>query len=276
MQWYKLIIRYPDHCTLCNKKFPAKSELWYERSTKKLKCDLCHNNEQIDISKKSEYESTAGNSAGREYEKRRKRYEDKVRKEHPIIGELILTIKDEPSHIKAWKKGQVGEQGVAAVIEKLGRDQKWKIYHDINIPGTKANIDHLVINASGLWVIDAKNYRGLVRQEGSGGLLQTKKERKLFVGKRDCTSLIEGVRWQVEKVRAAITVNTPVTGVLAFYQAEWPWVGKPLVINQVVINSKGLKQILNKPGEISNEQIEIIAAEIVKEFPSAKNSAERL
>ena len=34
------------------------------------------------------------------------------------------------------------------------------VLHDRRIPGSKANIDHIAITAAGIWVIDAKRYKG--------------------------------------------------------------------------------------------------------------------
>ncbi len=35
--------------------------------------------------------------------------------------------------------------------------------HDRRIPGSRANIDHIAIATSGVWVIDAKRYKGKVQ-----------------------------------------------------------------------------------------------------------------
>jgi hypothetical protein len=34
--------------------------------------------------------------------------------------------------------------------------------HDLAVPGSRANIDHLVIGPTGLWVVDSKAFRGRV------------------------------------------------------------------------------------------------------------------
>jgi hypothetical protein len=37
------------------------------------------------------------------------------------------------------------------------------VLHDLAVPGSRANVDHLVIGPTGLWVIDSKSYRRAVR-----------------------------------------------------------------------------------------------------------------
>lgn len=71
-----------------------------------------------------------------------------------------------------WEKGADGEQAVGAALSSLGPN--WFVLHDVRWPGRRfANIDHLAIGPSGVFVIDAKNWSGaitvrdgVVRQNG--------------------------------------------------------------------------------------------------------------
>src|SRR4029453_17549399 len=59
----------------------------------------------------------------------------------------------------AWRRGAAGERRTArllAPLEGLG----WVVLHDLAVPGSRANIDHLVIGPGGVFVIDSKLYRG--------------------------------------------------------------------------------------------------------------------
>ena len=44
------------------------------------------------------------------------------------------------------------------------------VFHDLAVPGSDANVDHLVIGRSGVFVIDSKQWTGEVRQ-GADGLV---------------------------------------------------------------------------------------------------------
>jgi hypothetical protein len=63
--------------------------------------------------------------------------------------------------------------------------------HDRRIPGTRANIDHLVVAATGVWIVDAKSYRGKVEQRDVGGWFTT--DKRLFAGGRDRSGLSVGL-----------------------------------------------------------------------------------
>jgi len=50
----------------------------------------------------------------------------------------------------------------AELLDRLG-GRHWVVLHDLAVPGSRANIDHLVIGPTGLWVVDSKSYRSRVR-----------------------------------------------------------------------------------------------------------------
>jgi hypothetical protein len=97
------------------------------------------------------------------------------------------------------------------------------VLHDRRIPGTRTNIDHIAITTAGIWVIDAKRYKGRPELKVEGGILRPRVE-KLLVGRRDCTKLVDGVLEQVELVREVVR-DVDVTGTLCFIEADWPLVG---------------------------------------------------
>ncbi|WP_240987096.1 nuclease-related domain-containing protein [Arthrobacter sp. Soil736] len=97
------------------------------------------------------------------------------------------------------------------------------VLHDRRIPGSKANIDHIAITPGGIWVIDAKRYKGRPELKIEGGILRPRVE-KLLVGRRDCTKLVDGVLKQVDVVRDLVG-DVPVTGALCFIEADWPLIG---------------------------------------------------
>ncbi|GAA1793922.1 hypothetical protein [Nostocoides veronense] len=80
------------------------------------------------------------------------------------------------------------------------------------------------MTATGIYVIDAKKYRGRPHLKIEGGLFRPRVER-LLVGSRDCTKLVDGVLQQVEVVRGLLDDDVPVNGVLCFMEADWPWIG---------------------------------------------------
>jgi hypothetical protein len=67
----------------------------------------------------------------------------------------------------AWRRGAAGERRTAHLLGHLGQ-QGWAVLHDLAIPGSQANLDHLVIGPGGVFVIDSKQYRGRLQFDPSG------------------------------------------------------------------------------------------------------------
>src|SRR3954454_13975934 len=142
---------------------------------------------------------TAGASARREHERRRANREKRTREKHPVIGGALLALRDDPSHERVWARGAGGEEHVARELAKR-LNEGILVLHDRRIPGSRANIDHIAVAPSGVWVIDAKKYKGRPQLKIEGGFLRPRVE-KLLVGTRDCTKLVDGVLKQVDIVQ---------------------------------------------------------------------------
>ena len=69
----------------------------------------------------------------------------------------------------AWRRGAAGERRTARLLGPLER-HGWAVLHDLAVPGSRANIDHLVIGPGGVFVIDSKQYRGRLELDPSGRL----------------------------------------------------------------------------------------------------------
>jgi Nuclease-related domain len=69
----------------------------------------------------------------------------------------------------AWRRGAAGERCTARLLAPLER-QGWVVLHDLAVPGSRANLDHLVIGPGGIFVIDSKQYRGRLQLDPSGRL----------------------------------------------------------------------------------------------------------
>jgi hypothetical protein len=70
---------------------------------------------------------------------------------------------------RAWQRGAHGERHTARLLDRLTRDG-YVVLHDLAVPGSPANLDHLVIGPSGVFVIDSKQWTGSIHQ-GIDGLV---------------------------------------------------------------------------------------------------------
>lgn len=217
-------LRYAGACRVCEVELPAKTEAIYERSTQTVRCvsHYTHADDPIKAVKPIDA-GVPGASARREFERRRARRDARTRAKHPKIGGLILAISDEPQPTKAWDSGAIGEERLGARLNEFASDTL-RVLHDRRLPGTRANIDHLAVTPTGVFVIDAKKYKGRPQLKVQGGLLRPRVE-KLLVGSRDCTKVVDGVLKQIDVVRGVVGEDMPVHGVLCFVDADWPLIG---------------------------------------------------
>lgn len=156
-------LRYAGVCRLCGVELPARTEAVYERSTKTVRCLTCLGSDSAIPTVEAESvvpdAGVPGWSARREYERRQAKREERIRTKHPKLGGLILALSDDPQSTKAWDTGALGEERLGARLTELSNEHL-RVLHDRRIPGTKANIDHLAVTPTGVYVIDAKRHRG--------------------------------------------------------------------------------------------------------------------
>lgn len=116
-----------------------------------------------------------------------------------------------------YRKGLRGEAAVAYILDNFPDDHR--VIHDLTTP--YGNIDHVVIGTSGVYVIDSKNWRGVVTADGNGGILMNGKPTDKPVTK-NLTRTIMNVK---EKVKALCGLDPYMQGVMAFpsalVEAKW-------------------------------------------------------
>lgn len=246
----RLRLRYSGTCRLCGTSLPAGLPGIYERETKTVRCVACpvpavDSVRETDSETETETETrpepepepevdVAGGSARREYERRKTGREQRIRAAHPKLGGLILALSGEPQSTRAWERGAIGEELLAERLKDLPADMC--VLHDRRVPGSRANIDHIVVSPAGVWVIDAKRYKGKrpeLRVEG--GILRPR-VKSLRVSGRDQTKLVDGVQSQVEKVAEAVAApDVVVRGVLCFLEADWPLIGGDFTVRDIAV-----------------------------------------
>lgn len=207
----------------------------------------------------------AGASAQHEYQRRSSRREDRIRAAHPRLGGLILALSDEPASTRVWAQGAAGERAVAAKLDDLW-EHGIPVLHDRaqrrpDGRASRANIDHLAIAATGVWVIDAKTHKGALEVRRSGGLLSPRVER-LYINGRDQTKLVEGVQRQVTAVSAELQASNalvPVYGALCFVGTELPWFGASAIDGVRLLGRRALRKLLLAPGDLADEERVVIA-----------------
>ena len=97
---------------------------------------------------------------------------------------------------------------------------------------------------------------------------------RLYVGTRDCSKLADGLGWQVEAVRSALSeldleAVPRVTPVLCFVSATWPVLFAPDSYRGVRLESvRSLRKVLVFRSELPPALIERIARGLAELLPS--------
>lgn len=192
-------------------------------------------------------------------------WREEVVKQHPIVGRVAATLKPKPviapesQSTRAWSEGAAGEELVGPLLAAC---QGVVVLHDRRIPKSRANIDHLVVGPGGVFVIDPKNYSGLVEKRDLGGWLR--RDERLFVNGRDQTKLVEGVNGQVRVVQEALGEEVPVHPVLCFVGPNWRrFFARPLRVRGVsVLWPAKVAELVAAPGDLTTDEIQALGTRL--------------
>jgi len=283
----RMSLRRDDRCATCNADLPAGTTAVWDPTARTVTCLACIGVDApatsclglpVDVEPSateavalSEIDTgVAGASARKEHARRQAKHEAQIEARWGTgrIGRIAKALSDDPQTTRAWKEGAVGEERVAEILsERLG-DQT-VLLHDRKVPRTRGNIDHLVIASSGVWVVDAKRYRGKVEKRDKGGWFST--DLRLYVDGRDQTKLVGGMGWQREAVITALGDEAvPVHCALTFVGAEWPLLfRKPLRFGDVWVSWPGkLAELIDRPGTLGENDVERIARLLAGALPA--------
>jgi hypothetical protein len=220
----------------------------------------------LNVASKNPDNGTAGASARREHERRRTRREQAVRDKHPRIGALLLALGEPPAHESRWAHGAGGEELVADVLDKKCRSEV-AVLHDRAIPGSRANIDHIAITPSGVWVVDTKRYAGKI--EVARPLFGS---AKLKIAGRDQTRLSAALAKQVELVEPVVKSVLPevqVRGAFCFVRGDLPLLGTLSINGFPLLHRRSLPKKLSADGPLTVDWIAALTEALARTFPPA-------
>ena len=137
---------------------------------------------------------------------------------------------------------------------------------DRRIPGSKANIDHLVIAPTGVWIVDAKKYKG--RIEVVSKLFA---DKQLLVAGRNKTKLTEGLHRQQAAIQRALLPDArtvPIHMVLCFVDGDLRLSSQREVNNVLVVSSKSVARLITRNSTAAID-VERVAAMLDQALPPA-------
>jgi Nuclease-related domain len=160
-----------------------------------------------------------------------------------------LRFRPSPAAV-AWRRGAAGERRTARLLDLLER-HGWAVLHDLAVPGSRANIDHLVIGPGGVLVIDSKQYRGRLRLDSSG---------RLWHGGYLLVPTLRAVDFDADQAARVLTdPDVVVVPIVAVHGAQVPW-GKVVMQGVPVVAARRLPSMLRAlPAVLGPERVAVLA-----------------
>jgi hypothetical protein len=152
-----------------------------------------------------------------------------------VVAGLGWRLRFHPSaDTRAWRRGAAGERRTARLLAPLER-RGWAVLHDLAIPGTQANIDHLVIGPGGVVAIDSKQYRGRLQVDSYG---------MVWHGRHLLVSALRKVLWQADQADEVLGIaDVQVAAIVAVHGASVPW-GLVQVDGVTIVPARRLPDLL--------------------------------
>jgi hypothetical protein len=156
----------------------------------------------------------------------------------PVMLRALERVAGVHNERRAWEKGAKGERKAGRHLAKLER-HGYLVLHDITVGTRGANIDHVVVGPSGVWVIDSKNvtcrkvhvWRYTLKVNGYKTRYLTAMRRQKAIAS--------------ERLSAAVGFDVPVEGAIAFVGDTEVVRHKPAV-DAVTGNILGIVRTLKK------------------------------
>jgi len=230
-------------------------------------------------------DKTAGRSAQAEYERRAAHHAEDVRRRRPwilafgavvaVVGLVVLltvsplwggvvllfdlvfvasALFATPNSITAWQTGAEGELRTGRLLEPL-EAAGFRILHDRKIPGSRANIDHIVIGPPGIYVVETKSL---------GGSLQIR-DNDVFVAGRRKTKMIDEVKREALAVETALAVELAAGGwtvrpIICVHRADLPLFRSEVAGVRIVSGRDLVTRLRSADRVLSRADVERLAA----------------
>lgn len=253
MVWQSKPLRYGGKCDSCGASIEMKAVGWHNPELKKVRCSACG----APPDDTADPESTVAVELTPD----------------PIGGSAALR-KAGGRRGRNWVKGAAGEY----LIDKFLHDQVTAdhiILTDRRVPGTKSNIDHIVVASSGVWIIDTKNWKGRIEYKST---TPTGVDYRLYVDGKDRTAEVESMYSMVIPVAQAIGDRSiPVKPALVFVDADWALPALPrFLLNRPYQHlgvwltlPKNLVKLINKSGPLGGATIHDLGQRLDRLFVPA-------
>ncbi|MEV5554909.1 nuclease-related domain-containing protein [Nonomuraea wenchangensis] len=166
--------------------------------------------------------------------------------------------------ITTWRKGAAGERATARRLRQLELGG-YTVLHDRAIPHSRANIDHLIIGPTGVFVVDSKKWHRRTRIRPGAGTL--------WVGRTPIRKVVGPVLFETEAVKKALYRATmhpfEVVAVIAVHGGRLPKWGAINAGGTTILRASRLNGwITRHPRRYTSAQIATLTAAAEQALPA--------
>jgi hypothetical protein len=133
---------------------------------------------------------------------------------------------------EAWAKGAAGERRTASDLARL--PTAFVVLHDLRMPGSRANIDHLVIGPTGVFTVETKSYAKGVQIKG----------KRAMTGGRSMDAAIAQAHRQAETMAGVLGHEVRPVICVQDGPLELGWLSRPTVAGVRFTTGKRLARVL--------------------------------
>jgi len=179
-----------------------------------------------------------------------------------VAAALAWLLRFRPSPATAaWRHGAEGERRTARLLAPLER-HGYQVFHDLAVPGSPANVDHVVVGPTGVYVIDSKRYRGHLHYSSG----------HVWHGSRTLDRTLKTLWWEATQVAETLGFGPDlhIYPVLCVHVARLSWLHELLVDGVPVLGAAALRPALQVTRQaLTAEQVTLVAGQVRAGFRPA-------
>jgi Nuclease-related domain len=149
-----------------------------------------------------------------------------------------------------WQRGARGERRTARQLNRLTH-HGWIVFHDLAVPDSRANADHLLIGPAGVFLADSKNWRGQLAFAPDG---------TLWHGSYPLTATLATIGFEAAAIAGALAVpGLAVEPLLVVHGSTIPWGEQYLGGVAILPAGRLLATLLALPVLLTDQQVAQLA-----------------
>ncbi|WP_181449202.1 nuclease-related domain-containing protein [Nonomuraea aridisoli] len=187
-----------------------------------------------------------------------------------IVAAAVVAVADlvyrwrRHSSTTAWRKGAAGERATARRLRQLEL-AGYTVLHDRAVPRSRANIDHVVIGPTGVYVVDSKKWHRRTTIKPGGGTL--------WVGRTPIAKVVGPVVFEARAVAEALRRATgrpvDVVTVVAVHGGRLPRWGAINAGGTTILRASRVHGwIARRPRKYAAEEVAMMAAAAEQALPA--------